>query len=230
MVDPMTGSSRPQSHTQSQLPPPPSFVGRVIRVILGVFVSAIVALAPFFGEVLVPGFTPLRRVIPNYPWDAFGSLQAFSGLLMATTFSLLMFFGYSQFGYAALRVWVVRVVVIIGIASAVLFIGQSFLVEEIHTPDEVLTTLRWFSYTPHCNCLPAQSLSSCIYPATGVGRETLTPEAIERCFGDTSLRVARLLLQVPYLTVMVGIAGLVGLLVIQQDARYTQQHPPQQPN
>jgi hypothetical protein len=191
---------------------PPSLAGPFVRYIRSFGVTVAIGLAPFLGKVKVPLFDSLLEVVP---FQLQNDLIPLSAFLMGLIAVALEFYAGEEIASGR-----IRSLFRVGLAALVLglvlfttlsswfvvrgqFIGQSVGV--------VVADKRLPS--PGCGCPPEITDRACIK------RLSLNEEALDSCWGGTSLQLRKLSLRLTYLFLTGGFASLTALLLIQRENR-----------
>jgi phosphate/sulfate permease len=204
----------------SEVELPSTLSHRYVRSILGFGLAVGVGLAPFLGK--IPGVDALLNLLPR---SSRGALIILSTFLMGFIAAVIQFYSAEFLTRRLIR----RRFLIAG-ASLVtgfflLFVFHSFFVTEVpiknakETVPEILGAQR--VQGEPCDCPPKIPDKLCAQ-RLGIGNEA----AIETCWDPGSILHRRLLLHSSYLIVMGSFGALIGLLLLQGEARKIQKRRP----
>jgi hypothetical protein len=179
----------PPDEQDRNAPPPPTPVTREwVRYLIGFSVGITVGMAPLLGSVNVPGFRPLLGLIPD---SMRYSLIPLSSFLMAILSVVVQWFGGERVTHLWLSKWFRTSVLITLGALAAFIVIETFLVVQVPYSGGAQTATFVIGFTrqlpPQCNCQRELSDAQCIADIS------LQDSEIERCWGDRSVRAARLL-------------------------------------
>jgi len=195
-------------------PPPTALARRYVRYVVGFGVAVGVGLAPF----LVSGTNAL---ISLFPEELRSSLIPFSAFLMGIVAVAIQFYSGETVPRALLRkrFKVSLIVLLIGLIALITLYTFLIVPYPILHGETTLPIVISFSRTEACPCPGGMSDLRCL--------QGITPSRskIEDCWGSGALRRSRLLLSLCYLLVTGGFGGLIGLLLIQEEAKKKQQRP-----
>jgi hypothetical protein len=189
-------------------PPPPPLVSKWIRSVLAFTVSVALGLAPYLGKVNVPGFDALLTLIPD-------SLQPVALPISAAIMGLVAVWIQWSAGDRPTTSWLgkrFRATFVLGCLGILfLFVAETFVVVRIPIPAQNRTGayLIGFKRLVTSPCPPSMSDAECIK------RVTAEESKIAEVWGDTQIRVARLVLLGSYFLATGSFGLLVGLLVLK---------------
>lgn len=199
--------------------PPSTLARRYVRYVVGFGIGIGIGLAPFLGK--IAGFDALLTIFPR---NFRGSLIPVSAFLMGIIAAAVQFYSGESFRRNVLRR---RFGISLGLLLSgllLLFIFYSlfivpFPVDGGKTTIPVVIGASRIS-GPSCRCPPEYGTIACI-------RElSVDDAAIETCWDAPSIRLRRMLLSLSYLTVTGGFGALIGLLLLQEEARKKQKRRP----
>ncbi len=189
--------------------PPTALTRRFVRSVLGFSVGVAIGLAPFLGEVNLPGFRALLNLLPLQLRDGLISLSAFLMGLVAVS---LQFYSTEKVSLAKIRKlfrWAIGIIIVGFLLLVALY--NEFIVR-VPRGRENVSVMISSSRTQECSCGQASD-TLCIQELS------LNPAAIEHCWGSRPLRRIGLMLTVSYLVLTGGFGALVGLLLLQEGIR-----------
>ena len=204
---------------------PSPLAGSFARRILGFGVWFAVGLAPFLGNVRVPGFT---AVIAMYPLTLQRWLIPLSGLVMGMIAVAIEFASErrhlqrtrTRWFIGTVATFVVSLIVLIFLYKGVVTgVEQSVRRDdgeiEQFTQSVVTGSTRVPSPLPDpdCGCRPGQTAAKCLVAIS------LAPENIDVCFGSEAVSDATVYLALVYLVLTGSFAAAVGLLILDQRRR-----------
>jgi hypothetical protein len=192
--------------------PPTSRARRLVRAILGFGVGVAIGLAPYLGTVAVPGFRPLLGLYPLSIRDIMIRLAA---ALMGVVAVSVEWFGSERLSPTWLHQTFLRTLGIVVAGLFALIVLHTVFVVSVPIDggsDTVSFVIGW-SRQASCKCGPELSDAQCIATVT-----TFNPASIDACWGDRSIRFAKLGLILSYLIFTAGFGGLVGLTLMGPSA------------
>jgi len=197
----------------NEIPPPTPLAKRFVRYVLGFFVGVVIGIAPFLGSVNVPGFRALLSVMP---FQITSDLIPLSSFLMGIIVVAVQFFFYAAEGTSPVarkkRFQLALFVMIVGFVLFVI-LRDEFTVSVPRGGSRV-TVLISSSPMENCDCKNPQGS-----PANCIRRLAFAEEAIERCWGHEPLTRRSQLLKLSYLILTGGVGVLIGLLLLEDEAR-----------
>lgn len=179
-----------------------------VRYLLGFGVSVAVGLAPYLGKLEVPLFTPLLNLIPENVQDTLLPLSAAS---MGAVAVFVQWYGGERLSKVWLRRAFSRASVIAVIAFLMLLVVHTFFVVRV----PILGGTEAVNFLVGINRPIKPPCPSDVSDAECIKRLTFNTDAIESFWGDRSVRSAKLLLMLPYLTFTCAFASLVGLVLLR---------------
>lgn len=186
-------------------PQPPQIGRRFVNYLLGFGVSVAVGLAPYLGKLEIPLFEPLLNVLPP---SEHGVAIPLSAAIMGALAVAVQWFAGDEPSRGSLRRKFVGTLFGFSLTVALFFVVDVFTVIRLPVAGDRTAVLLVGLGEPRCQ--ECASLS----PAECVRSISFEPSRIERCWGSTGLRVARLSLVGAYLAVTSLFGVLVGLLVV----------------
>jgi hypothetical protein len=199
---------------------PSAMSQRYVKLLVGFLIAVPIGLAPVLGK--VAGVDVLLNLFPR---SSRGGLIIFSAFLMGAIAAGIQFYSGEILARTSIRKWFRNTSVFLLVVFALLFVFYSLYIEPVpieHGEKTVAVILGSSRiYGPPCDCAPTDNPIRCIHKL-GVGNEA----AIETCWDATSIRQRRLLLHSSYLLVMGSIGALIGLLLLQGEARKRQKRRP----
>ena len=200
------------------LPPPPPLTSRFVRLILGFGVSVAVGLAPFLGKLKIPGFDALLTVFPE---ELHYSLIPLSSFLMGLVAAGVQFLHGERLRHSHLRL--AFVLAFVSVCGGFVWFLTVYDEQVVRIEIPATGTGRTFIISSEgrqkdCTCPRSWSDERCI-------RETFNPDRITQCW---DLRKSRKLLRGSYLLLTGGFGAVIGLLLLQQGVRQTEEQKPRQ--
>jgi hypothetical protein len=190
---------------------------RYVRYVVGFGVAVGLGLTPFIGK--IPGLDTVSSMIPD---TLQGSFIPIAALAMGLVAVVVQFYSGETIQRAAVRrrfnfslIFLTAGLVIFLVLYAQLVVPVPILNGASTTPIVIS-----FSRTNNCGCKTTDEDIDCIKAAS------FDPAKIERCWGSRPIRWSKLLLRLSYLTVTVGFGALIGLLLLQEEARRKQKRRP----
>ena len=194
-------------------PLPSGLAKRYVRYVVGFGIAVGVGLAPFLGKV-----AGLDTLISLFPENLRGSLIPFSAFLMGLVAVAIQFYSGETSSRSLLRkrFRASLIALLVGLAALVTLYSFLIVPYPILYGEKTTPIVISFSRTKACNCPAEDSDLRCI--------QKITPNEakIEECWGSGPIRRSRLLLSLSYLLVTGGFGGLIGLLLLQEEARKKQ--------
>lgn len=193
-----------------EIKPPTPLAKRFIRAVVGFGVGVGLGVAPFLGNLDIPGFSPLLSLFPE-------SLQKF---LVPTSAFLMGFIAagtqfYSGFGLpisASKRYARYALAVILSSLFALMFIHRRFI-ETVHfSPLRVASYVIGSKRTEYCPCKKEMTDADCIRTRDA------NPDNIEGCWEKKEVVSRELYLSVTYLLLTGSFAYFIGLVLIRETA------------
>lgn len=195
-------------------PPPTALARRYVRYVVGFGVAVGVGLAPFLG--MVPG---LNALLSLFPEELRSSLIPFSAFLMGIVAVAIQFYSGETLPRALLRKrfrasLIALLIGLIALITLYTFLIVPYPILHGETTSPIVIS---FSRTSTCLCPRSMSDLRCL--------QEITPSRskIEDCWGSGAIQRSRLLLSLCYLLVTGGFGGLIGLLLLQEEAKKKQQ-------
>jgi hypothetical protein len=190
---------------------PPTALSRdFVRKTVGFGVGVGLGMAPFLGAINIPGFKALYSVLPFQIRDGLIALSAFVMGLIAIA---IQFSAAEKLSRPVIRkrFSLGFVAMLIGFIAFVAL--RSEFTESVERGKSHVSVMIGSSRIKGCGCPPSYSDAECI--------ETLgfRKAAIASCWGSRTLRRLGLLFTLSYLSLTGGFAALVGLLMLQQEAK-----------
>lgn len=194
----------PPRSAPKPLPQPPPLAGRWVRFLLGFGVSVAVALAPLLGQRRIPFFEPLLDILPP---DERTVAIPLSAMLMGIVAVAVQWYGYEKLARFRLRRAFGRTLLATVVLLVGFFIVNVYTVTRVPVDTDTAILLHGFG-DPGCSQCTDRSVVECL-------REiSFDPGGIDRCWGTTNVRNARVALTLSYLATMSLFGALVGLLVL----------------
>jgi TIR domain-containing protein len=192
---------------------PSTLAGRYVRYILGFGVGVGVGMAPFLGKYKIPLFEPLLGLFPE---ESKVSLIPTSAFLMGLVAVAIQFYSGEEIqqGIIGRRFRIGFPLVILALAALyALYNSRVLQINDPKTGSYVPYILGW-SRLPKgqvCTCISEESDLECAY-ALGLD--------LRRCW--PSIPQVQMSLHLLYLTLTGGFGTLIGLLLLQEEARQQQ--------
>jgi hypothetical protein len=195
-----------------RLAPPTDLAKRYVRYVVGFGVAVGVGLAPFLGK--VPGLDVLARLFPP---DLKSTLIPFSALLMGVIAVAIQFYSAESILRPVLkRRFTFSLVALVSGLFLFLTLYSLLVVQfPIEGGSASVPVIVATSRTPECECKTSNDLE-CLMEVT------ISPRAVEHCWGSRALKMSRLALSFSYLLVTGGFGALIGLLLLQEESRRTE--------
>jgi hypothetical protein len=195
-----------------RLAPPTPLAQRYVRYVVGFGVAVGVGLAPFLGK--VPGLDVLARLFPP---DLKSTLIPFSAFLMGLIAVAIQYYSAESISRPVLKRRFTFSLVALVVGLFLLLTLYSFLVVQfpIEGGSSSVPVIVATSRTPECECKTSNDLE-CLMEVT------ISPRAVEHCWGSRPLKLSRLALSFSYLLVTGGFGALIGLLLLQEESRRTE--------
>lgn len=193
--------------------PPTALSRRFVRYLVGFGVGVTLGLAPLLGTMDVPGFVPLADLLPLTLQE---QLAALAPVVMGVVAVAVQFGSESRIPRKRLRRRFAVTLSILAAGFVLLVVLQTFVVSEV----AILGGERTVRYAvgrdrlATCVCPPGLSDSECI-----VEELTLDPARVESCWGSGAVGRTELGLTLSFLMVIGGFGALVGLVLLQEEAR-----------
>jgi hypothetical protein len=198
-------------------PLPSALARRYVRYVIGFGVAVGVGLAPFLGKI-----AGLDTLLSLFPESLRSSLIPFSSFLMGLIAVVIQFYSGEAIPRALLRkrFRASLIALLVGLLALITLYGQLIVPYPILGGEKTEPIVISFSRTSACRCQSSDSDVHCL--------QKITPKEtkIEDCWGSGPLRLSRLLLRLSYLLVTGGFGGLIGLLLLQEDAKKKQKRRP----
>lgn len=195
-----------------KLSPPTPLAQRYVRYVVGFGVAVGVGLAPFLGK--VPGLDVLARLFPP---ELKSTLIPFSAFLMGLIAVAIQYYSRESISRPVLKRRFTFSLVALVVGLFLLLILYNFLVVQfpIEGGSSSVPVIVAMSRTPECECKTSNELE-CLMEVS------ISPRAVEHCWGTRALKVSRLALSFSYLLVTGGFGALIGLLLLQEESRPTE--------
>jgi hypothetical protein len=192
--------------------PPTSLSRRFVRYLVGFGVGVTLGLAPFLGTVGVPGFVPLVDLLPLNLQER---VAALAPIVMGVLAVVVQFGSAVRTSQRRLRRRFAITLAVLGGGFVLLVVLQALLVQEVDIlgGEKTVRYAVWLNRPDTCDCPPRLSHRECI------AQLSLDPARVETCWGTGPTRMSELALTLGYLLVIGGFGGLVGLLLLQEEAR-----------
>jgi len=190
--------------SKALIPPPTPLARRFVRSVLGFGVGIGLGLAPFLGKVV--GVDALLHL---YPQEMHTSLITLSAFLMGIVAAAIQYYAGEGIGRTTLRRWFRRSLIGLLGALLLLIVLYTQFVEQVSTSNRPVVIA--LSRTATCDCPQRIGDVACIEQIT------VSPGALDSCWGSRPRKMSRLLLMLSYLLVTGGFGALVGLLLIQEE-------------
>lgn len=163
------------------------------------------------GTVEVPGFRHLLELLPQHPTDL-TDLVPLSAFLMGLVAVAVQFFSGDRPSRRSLRrgfVWGLTAV-LAGFLALILLSGLRVVRVDLPGGGALRVLTSW---KVRENCCPSAEGRACIEGLS------LDPAILEECYGRGRLRLMEISLTLSYLVATGGFGALIGLLVLQEEAR-----------
>ena len=195
-----------------KLSPPTPLAQRYVRYVVGFGVAVGVGLAPFLGK--VPGLDVLARLFPP---ELKSTLIPFSAFLMGLIAVAIQYYSRESISRPALKRRFTFSLIALVVGLFLLLTLYSFLVVQfpIEGGSSSVPVIVATSRTPECECKTSNDLE-CLMEVS------ISPRAVEHCWGSRALKMSRLALSFSYLLVTGGFGALIGLLLLQEESRPTE--------
>lgn len=207
--------------TQSEEPALPTpLARRYVRYVVGFGVAIGIGLAPFLGK--VPG---LDVMLDLFPLTMRGTLIPVSAFLMGIVAAAVQFYAGEAFDTALLRrrfrftLMLLLTSIVLLLAFYTLFVEVVAVEGGTKTVPVIVGSTR-LTEAQGCGCPDRYRTQQCIRSLS------LNEAAIETCWDSGSIRLRRLLLSLGYLALTGGFGALIGLLLLQEDARRRERRRP----
>jgi len=193
--------------------PPTALSRRFVRYLVGFGVGVALGLAPFLGTAVVPGFVPLADLLPLTLQE---QLAALAPVVMGVVAVAVQFGSESRISRKRLRRRFAVTLSVLAAGFVLLVVLQTFVVSEVAIlgGDRTVRYAVGLDRPATCVCPPGLSDSECI-----IEELTLDPARVETCWGTGSVRRTELALTFSFLLVIGGFGALVGLVLLQEEAR-----------
>ncbi|MFL6292114.1 MAG: hypothetical protein ACJ759_14565 [Thermoanaerobaculia bacterium] len=188
---------------------PTPLARRYVRYVVGFGVAVGIGLAPFLGK--VPGLDVLARLFPS---DLRSILIPFSAFLMGLIAVAIQFYSGESIDRPILRRRFTRSLVVLLIGLLLLITLHNLLVVQfpINGGRSSIPVIVAQSRTKDCGCKSSDDIECLV-------EISISPRAVERCWGSRPLKMSRLVLSLSYLLVTGGFGALIGLLLLQEESR-----------
>lgn len=196
------------------LTPPTSLAKQLVRYILGFGIGVSLGLAPYFGEINIALFKPMR-LIPDSLRD---SILPLSAALMGIIAVIVQWYGGQRLSQRWFK-WAFRRAVIVAVISLTIFaVIHAFLVTTVPilAGQESASFVVGFSRPEGGSC-KGLSDADCIKILS------FDEAAIASYWGDRQMRLSKLVLTLSYLSFTSSFGMLVGLIVLRRSS--TVKHP-----
>jgi hypothetical protein len=206
MTEP-SADERPERAPADPRPPTP-LSRRFVRYLVGFGVGVALGLAPFLGT----GFAPLVDLLPLTLHDR---VAALAPIVMGVVAVVVQFGAATRISQHRLRRRFAITLAVLAGGFVLLVVLQALLVQEV----DILGGERTARFAvglerpATCDCPPRLSHRECI------AQLSLDPARVETCWGTGPTRLSELALTLGYLLVIGGFGGLIGLLLLQEEAR-----------
>ena len=195
-----------------KLSPPTPLAQRYVRYVVGFGVAVGVGLAPFLGK--VPGLDVLARLFPP---ELKSTLIPFSAFLMGLIAVAIQYYSRESISRPALKRRFTFSLVALVVGLFLLLTLYNLLVVQfpIEGGSSSVPVIVTTSRTPECECKTSNDLE-CLMEVS------ISPRAVEHCWGSRALKMSRLALSFSYLLVTGGFGALIGLLLLQEESHPTE--------
>ncbi len=185
---------------------PTVFATRLVAYVVGFGVAVGVGMAPFLGARPIQGFEPLLSLFPE---DSKILLKSVSAFLMGVVAVVAQFHSGETISRRSLRrrFTVLSSALVLGLIALVLF-HILYVVPIEGTKESVI--VGW-SRLPGCECEPTVTNSECVL---GLALD------LGACWSEGSIQGVKIGFYLTYLLATGGFGALIGLLALQEIARY----------
>lgn len=178
-----------------------------VRLVLSLGVGVAVGLAPFLGNLSVPGFIPLLEIFPR---SLRGFLIPVSAFMMGTIAAMVQYYAgrtrSQKFIHSSFR----RSSRLLSISFLLLVVSYFLLVVQVPIPgvagESVVVGLVRLS---SCGCTSGSSNLQCVEDLS------LFPGAIEGCWGSQQIGLSKAYLSLVYLVATGSFGVIIGLIVLK---------------
>jgi hypothetical protein len=201
----------------SRLPGPPTGLARLfVRYLVGFSVGVAIGLAPFLGVLPVPGFRALLDLFPQQLKDDLIPLSAF---LLGVVVVAVQFYAGEALSRPRLK-RLFRLALIGILAGFFLFvvIHRWFVVTVPFGDDRHAAFAVSWQRSERCDCNASEG-KEYLDDQECIRQLSFDPAGVEHCWGSGRLRFVTTALTLPYLVLTSGLGLLVGLLLLQREAR-----------
>jgi hypothetical protein len=206
-----TGGAAPAAPPPAAPGPPTRLSRRFVRYLVGFGVGVALGLAPFLGSIGVPGFVPLADLLPLTLQDRIAGLAP---IVMGVVAVAVQFGADSRIPRRRLRRRFAITLAVLAVGFLLLVVLQAFLVREV----DILGGERTVRFA-----VGPSRLSTCECPPVSdrdcIAELSLDPASVETCWGTGPVRLTELMLTLSFLLVIGGFGALVGLVLLQEEAR-----------
>lgn len=186
--------------------PPTPLARRYVRLLLGFTVGVAIGMAPFLGNVEVPGFRALLNVMPFQIQYELVSLSAFFMGMVAVA---VQFYAAEEISRPVLRKRFGFALIALVVGFFLFVILRNLFTVSVERGDRHVTVLYGPSPLKDCGCGNPRNAAACIKELS------LDKAAIASCWDEEDLKKRGLILEISYLLLTGGLGGLIGILFLQ---------------
>jgi hypothetical protein len=183
-----------------------------VRLVLSLGVGIAVGLAPFLGNLQVPGFVPLLSLFPR---SLRGVIVPLSAFLMGIVAVMVQYStSFPRTKRATERIFR-RAYWLLICSFLALIVFYFFIVVQVPVPGNhsAEAVVVGFVRLDSCHCAKDSSALQC------VENLSLFPGAIESCWGSVQVNASKLLLCLFYLAATGSFGAIIGLIVLRSTNR-----------
>jgi hypothetical protein len=184
--------------------------------LLGFGVTVPLGLAPFLGNLDVPGFSPLLSLFPELPFNTQTIVIPISSFVMGVMAVIVQFFSEDKHSKKTVRNKFYRSVILMAFFGICLVSLHTITVVQkpLQGSDRSVSVMVGFSRPETCKeCTQEMSNVECLT------KTSLDPSRILTCWIERQIQISFLLLFLSYLVVTGCFGWMIGLLIVRRRLR-----------